>query len=108
MDNKKRKTGKKQKIGRKDGADVLQFILEYIIQNDVVDISIANSWADHATQIGNDTEKAQDWMGFVKNKIGAVKYYEIRKEYDNFCKEDCGFSRPTSYKVLVEEMFNVV
>lgn len=100
MDNKKRKR-------KKDGVDLIQFILEFIIKEDVVDISIANSWADYANLIGNDTEKVQEWMGFVKNKIGAFKYYEIRKEYDNFCKEDCGFSRPTNLKVLVEEMFNV-
>lgn len=98
MYNKKRK---------KDGVDVIQFVLEYVIKNDVVNISIANAWADHANDIGNDTEKVQEWMGYVKNKIGAVKYYEIRKEYDNFCKDDCGFSKPTNYMVLVEDMFNV-
>lgn len=104
--NKKRKAVYNRKR-KKDGVDLIKFILEFIIKNDVVDISIANSWADHANEIG-DTDKVQEWMGFVKNKIGAVKYYEIRKEYDNFCKEDCGFSRSTNCEDLVEEMFNVL
>lgn len=98
----------------KKGGDLIRFILEYVIQNDVVDIDVARFWADHANEI-NSTKKAsetaakiQEWMRFVKEKIGARKYYEIRREYDNFCKDDCGFTNDADFKELLEEMFDVI
>lgn len=77
---KRKKSGSKEnmaklKRAKKDGQDLIQFVLEYVIEHDVVDISVASFWADHANDIKttNDAaQKIQEWMKFVKEKIGTT------------------------------------
>lgn len=100
---------KRFKKGRKDGGDLISFILQFVVKHELAHIDVVNLWADHANTIGTHSTVDKDvteWMGFVKNKIGAPKYYEIRNEYDNFCKKDCGFTKSTDAEMeaLVEEM----
>lgn len=100
----------------KKGGDLIRFILQYVITNDVVDIDVAKTWADHANKINNSTKQASEtaveiekWMGYVKDKIGARKYCEIRRAYENYCKDDCGFTtNDVDFKILLEQMFDVL
>lgn len=93
--------------------DLIKFVLEFVIKNDLVHINVASAWADHANNIRNIRDErvvvkeVQKWMVFLKDKIGATKYYEIREEYYNHCKDDCGFTKINCFEELVEEMVRV-
>lgn len=89
---------------------MIQFILQFVVENDVVHLDIVSTWADHAKDIPETSPqkelKIKEWMGFVKNKIGATKFSEIHREFDNHCRKDCGFAKSSTanMKLLLAEM----
>lgn len=103
----------KRKMTASKRQNMIQFILQFVVEKDMVHLDMVSTWADHAKDIPEASPekelKIKEWMDFVKNKIGATKFFEIHREYENHCRKDCGFvkSSTASMKLLLAEMSSV-
>jgi hypothetical protein len=93
--------------------NMIQFILRFVVENDVVHLDVVSTWAEHAKKIPETSPekeaKIKEWMDFVKNKIGVAKFLEIQRDFDNHCRTDCGFVKlpAANMKKLFVEMSSV-
>lgn len=81
--------------------NLIQYILQYVLEHNLVHMDTISSWTDHASSIDSE-DKVEEWMMFVKRKIGATMLNDIQKEFENHKKKDCGFVKCDPMALVTE------
>lgn len=67
-----------------------KFVLVFLKENQIVTTDVLQHWEKHAEEV-HSVKDVNEWLKFVKLKIGAQKYREMNASWVNECKKDCGF-----------------
>lgn len=78
---------------------MLNFVINFVAEHDLANDCVVQNWTKHAEDI-TDLPGVKQWLGFVKVKIGVIKYKEIQTAWENECREDCGFEDKPDSVVL--------
>lgn len=76
-----------------------KFALDFVREEGLLTEEVVGLFTTHAESI---TSKADldEWMNFLKDKVGPAKKNEMVKAYTEFTKKDCGFERTTQSEIV--------
>ena len=76
-----------------------KFALDFVREEGLLTEEVVALFTEHAESLKSKGD-LEEWMEYLKAKVGAAKTNEMAKAFTEFTKKDCGFERTTPSEIV--------